>query len=282
MPALADRFEFMPPQQGGMVRGFGLALLAHGLLVAALTWGINWKSQPQTAVAEAELWSALPQPAAPKPVELPPAAPAPVIAPAPPSPVAPAVPAPPALREAEIALEQARQKKLQDDQKTAQARQRAEQQREAERKLAAKKAEDLKLAQAKAAEQTREEEAKLRKQREDNLRRIASLAGATGSPNAIGTAPQAAGLSLSYQARLQARVQPNIVAAEDLPPHLVAEVEVRSSPEGIIISRALVKSSGNPVWDNIVLRAIDKTAFLPRDENGKVPSPLSIKFRPRN
>ncbi|MGY8904983.1 MAG: TonB C-terminal domain-containing protein [Burkholderiales bacterium] len=279
MPALADRFEFMPPQQGGLVRGFGLALLAHGLLVAALTWGINWKSQPQTVLAEAELWSSLPQQAAPKPVELPPAAPAPVIAPAP---VTPPAPAPPALREAEIALERAKQKKLQDDQNAAQARQRAEQQREAEKKLAIKKAEDLKLAQAKAADQTKEEEAKLKKQREDNLRRIASLAGATGAPSAIGTAPQAAGLSQSYQARLQARVQPNIVAAEDLPPHLVAEVEVRSSPEGIIISRALIKSSGNPVWDNIVLRAIDKTAFLPRDENGKVPSPLSIKFRPRN
>lgn len=261
MPALADRFEFMPPQQGGLVRGFGLALLAHGLLVAALAWGINWKSQPQTAVAEAELWSALPQLAAPKAVKTPPPLPVTVIAPEPlPT---PAAAAPPALPEADIALARERQKKLQDAQKAA----------------------DLKRAQAQAAEQAaqaKQDEAKLKQQREDNLRRIASLAAANNPPTAIGTVPQAAGLSRSYQARLQAHVQPNIVAAQDLPPHLAAEVEVRSSSEGIIISRTLVKSSGNPTWDNIVLRAIDKTAFLPRDENGKVPSPLSITFRPRN
>lgn len=259
MSALAERFEFTPPPQGGLVRGFGLALLAHGFLIAALTWGISWKSQPQTAVAEAELWSALPQQAAPQLAQTPPPAPAAVQAPTP-------LVTPPAAREAEISLE----------------RERKNQQQAADKKLADKKAADLKLAQTKAADQARQNEAQLKKQREDNLRRIAGLAGASGSPNAVGTAPQAAGLSLSYQARLQARVQPNIVATEDLPPHLIAEVEVRSSPEGIIISRALIKSSGNPVWDNIVLRAIDKTAFLPRDENGKVPSPLSIKFRPRN
>jgi colicin import membrane protein len=39
------------------------------LLMLALGWGINWKRDPVTLSGEAELWSALPQEAAPKLVE---------------------------------------------------------------------------------------------------------------------------------------------------------------------------------------------------------------------
>jgi colicin import membrane protein len=40
----------------------------------------------------------------------------------------------------------------------------------------------------------------------------------------------------------------------------------------------IVKSSGVPAWDEAVLKAVDKTAVLPRDENGKVPSPMLLSF----
>jgi colicin import membrane protein len=61
-----ERNAFQPPQPGGQGRSFALALVAHALLVMALTWGINWKSQPNDLSVTAELWSAVPREAAPR------------------------------------------------------------------------------------------------------------------------------------------------------------------------------------------------------------------------
>jgi colicin import membrane protein len=61
-----------------------------------------------------------------------------------------------------------------------------------------------------------------------------------------------------------------------------AEVEVRTSPDGTIISRKLTQSSGVKSWDEAVLKAIDKTEVLPRDTDGRVPSPITITFRPKD
>ena len=61
-----------------------------------------------------------------------------------------------------------------------------------------------------------------------------------------------------------------------------AEVEVRCSPDGTIVGKKLVKSSGNSAWDNAVLKAIDKTEILPRDTDGRVHSPLLLVFKPND
>ena len=55
---------------------------------------------------------------------------------------------------------------------------------------------------------------------------------------------------------------------------------VRASATGTILARRLVKSSGNKDWDVAVLRAIDRTAELPRDTDGRVPPVLVITFTP--
>jgi colicin import membrane protein len=57
-------------------------------------------------------------------------------------------------------------------------------------------------------------------------------------------------------------------------------VEVRTGPDGAIVSRKVIKSSGNKAWDEAVLKALDKTESLPRDADGRIPSPLVIGFRP--
>ena len=59
-----------------------------------------------------------------------------------------------------------------------------------------------------------------------------------------------------------------------------AEVEVRAAPDGTIVGKRLVRSSGVKEWDDAVLRALDKTESLPRDTDGRVPSPVVIEFRP--
>lgn len=43
-----------PPEAAGIGRGLALALLAHGLLILALSWGLHWHSDNSPAF-EAEL-----------------------------------------------------------------------------------------------------------------------------------------------------------------------------------------------------------------------------------
>jgi colicin import membrane protein len=74
---------------------------------------------------------------------------------------------------------------------------------------------------------------------------------------------------------------PNIVFTDTLPGNPAAVVEVRAGPQGTIIGRRLVSSSGHRDWDEAVLRAVDRTGTLPRDVDGRVPPVITITFRPR-
>jgi colicin import membrane protein len=295
MPAAIDRLEFAPPPQPGRVPAFVLAVLAHLLLMLALTWGISWNRESENVAAEAELWSSVPQQAAPKLVEAPPPAPAPPV-----QRVAPTPPPPPAPREADIAQEREKMKQELAQQKTIEARKKQEE-LEREKKLEArKKQEELKreqLAEKKAAEERKKQQeqvkaAKTKKQleqenklaaalRDEQMRRIQGLAGATGSSTATGTAQRSAGPSDSYAGRIRARVRPNIVFTDDISGNPTAEVEVHMAPDGTITSRRLVKPSGVRSWDDAVLRALDRTEVLPRDVDGRVHTPLLIEFKPK-
>ena len=108
------------------------------------------------------------------------------------------------------------------------------------------------------------------------------MAGAKGGANAKGTAQQSSGPAAAYAGKLVARIRPNIVFTGSASGNPRAEVEVRTLPDGTIVGKKLVKSSGNPAWDEAVLRAIDRTNSLPRDENGKVPPTLLLEFRPQD
>jgi colicin import membrane protein len=77
-------------------------------------------------------------------------------------------------------------------------------------------------------------------------------------------------------------IKPNILLTDTLTGNPAAEVEVRAAPNGSIIGRRLLKSSGSKEWDEAVLRAIDRTDTLPRDTDGRVPPTLVISFRPRD
>ncbi|MFT4269136.1 MAG: protein TolA, partial [Xenophilus sp.] len=81
MSLAADRPEFAPPPQRGTLRALLLALIAHALLIAALTWGVRWKRDGDDDAVEAEIWSSSPQQAAQRTVTAPPPAPAPQPAP---------------------------------------------------------------------------------------------------------------------------------------------------------------------------------------------------------
>lgn len=295
MPAALDRLQFAPPPPPGMLRAVGFAVIAHLLLVLALGWGVHWKRDPVTLAVEAELWSALPQEAAPKLVEPAPVPPPPLPTPAPPPVVQVEPPKPePAPREAEIAIEREKEKQAEARRKQLalerEKKREADKQKQLEAKRELEERRKQELARAKAAEDKQKSETAKREkaekaieaQRQANLDRMKGLAGATGAPTATGTALRASGPSASYAGRVAARVKPNIVFTEEIVGNPRAEVEVRTAPDGTIVGQRIVKSSGVRSWDEAVLKAVIKTEVLPRDVDGRVPPSLIIDFRPRD
>ena len=318
MSARPKHIEFAPPAPEGTGRSVGASLVVHALLIVALTAGIQWKQDNSLSV-EAELWSAVPMAAAPKLVEV--EAPPPPPAPKPePKPVVKAPEPPAPNRDADIAL--AKKRKLEEEKKIQEAlkaeeRRKEEVKKEAEKKAKAKLEEDKRKLEAKKEEERKEKERKEKEKeraekerkekeakkqaeqkdnkvsaeeakkleaiRKENMKRIAGLAGASGNENATGTAIKSSGPSDSYGGRIRARVKPNITFdPSSVSGNPAAEVEVRCAPDGTIVSRKLVKFSGNAAWDNAVLKAIDKTEILPRDTDGRVHSPLLLVFKPND
>jgi colicin import membrane protein len=292
--AVLERDRFAPQQPPGMRSGLALAILAHAFLIVALTFGVNWKaSEPEGVVAE--LWSALPQAAAPRPTPPEPKPAPPVVEPKAAPPVAKPEPAPPPRADAQIAIERAarenarreeaeraeasRQAELRkrEDAKREEAKRAEAKRLEAERQRAAEQAEQKKL-----ADQAKKDEARQTAIREANLRRMMSQAGTSDDPAAAGNAARTSGPSATYAGRIKARVKPNIVLTTSVAGNPAATVEVKVAPDGTIVGRKLVTGSGSGAWDETVLRAIDKTEVLPKDTDGRVPPTIIITFRPND
>jgi colicin import membrane protein len=194
----------------------------------------------------------------------------------------------------QIAIEKAKEEKKKLEKKKAEAKALAKKEAEEEAKeeakeeelakkkraLEAKKAKDAK--DAKEAANDAKYEAALKAARDANLKRIQGLAGASGNESATGTAKQSTGPSAGYAGRVVARIKPNIVFTEDISTNPTAVIEVRCAPDGRIIGKKLIKSSGIKAWDEAVMRAIDKTEILPKDIDGTVPSSFEISFRPKD
>jgi colicin import membrane protein len=319
MNAIAHN-EFAPPPVGGFGRSLSFALFMHFLLLVAIALGVQWKTEPNNLSASAELWSAVPLEAAPAANEPEPTPPEPVKAveqkpepktevkpePPPPPPAVPKVNAAAEREAADIALKKELEKKKLEEKKEAELEKKKklekdkidkeklekekakEKEKEKVKELEKKKKEEsLKKAEAAAkakedAKKAAAEEKRTEALRNENLKRMQGMAGASGDEKAKGTALKSSGPSASYAGRIRARIKPNITFTEDVAGNPKAEVEVRTSPDGTILSRKLLSSSGNKAWDEAVLKAIDKTATLPRDEDGRVPPVLEISFRPKD
>ena len=268
-----QRDELMPREPRGNGPGFVLALLVHVLLVAALAFSVNWRSSEPVGV-EAELWAAVPQIAAPKAVE-----PEPTPVKPEPKPVPKPEPAPPKPEvrpDAQIAIEKA---KREDERKK---KDEAERQEKLEQAQAEKlKADKLKAEKEDKRKKDQEEQRKLAEFHDKEMKRILGQAGGAET-STTGSAQRSAGPSASYAGRIMARIKPNITFTDPINGNPMATVLVKLAPDGTIVDKRLVKSSGVPAWDAAVLRAIEKTEVLPRDIDGRVPPPFEIDFRARD
>jgi colicin import membrane protein len=307
MSLALDRPEFAPPPQRGTPRAVLLALVAHALLIAALTWGVRWRSDADEGAVDAELWSSTVQQAAPRLSA--PQAPTPAPAPPPPAPAPPPPPqvkapepAPPP-RTPDIALE--REKKLKEEKeqkerelerqqqqrkKELEAKQRAEDEAERKKaqqqKLAEQQKKQQQEAEAKQAEAKKQQEAAAKQAAADRaatLKRMQGLAGASGSDDSKGTAMRSSGPSSGYAGRIAAAVRPNITFpdAETVNGNPAAEFEVNLAPDGTIVGVKLTKSSGLPSWDEAAERGLHKTDKLPRDTDGRIFPSLIVSLRPK-
>jgi colicin import membrane protein len=289
--------KMRPRGADGWVPGTVLAIGVHLMLVAALALSVKWKiDSPE--VIEAEVWSEIPQAAAP--VDLPPPppleAPQPVVRTetpreeeaAPPRETIPDLVVAPKpkkdekkkpKREPVEVFESTPPKPIKPVKKPEKIPEKVPE------KPPVKKAETPPLkkpivppakpvtSKVTSPEGTATAAAEREAQRNERLQRMMNDLGGLGTS-------QSSGPSASYAGRIRARIQPRIVYTDSISGNRPAVVEVRCAPDGRIISRKLIESSGIPRWDEAVLRAIDRTEVLPADENGKVLPSMEISFRP--
>ena len=256
---LAPRPDDRPPQHEDWGTGVTISVIAHLTLIGALVWGLHWRSSPVEATASAELWSAVPEAAAPPPVEAPPP-PAPV---PPPPPVE--APKPP-----DIVIEKIPEPKKPEKPKP-------------EPPPKPVKVEPPKPTPAPPPPlppKDKLDAKQLAKLHDENLKRMMGQMDAPA--NATGTAARDSGPSASYAGRIIARLRPNVVLTDSVPGNPAVEVEIHCAPDGTIIGRRITKSSGSQAWDDAVLRAIDRTGTLPRDTNGKALDTIPIIWRPQD
>lgn len=158
-PALSPSRDALRPRSADSpLAGAMLSVLAHVGLVAALTLGVQWRTEGDTPAIEAELWAAVPQMAAPPAPSAEPA-PAPTPESTPPAPEPQAVPAPPPVPAPRVADS--------DTQDATIATERARKAREAQKKEDERLARIEKAKADKAEKREKERQEKLAKEQRD-------------------------------------------------------------------------------------------------------------------
>ncbi|MDF3838598.1 cell envelope integrity protein TolA [Cupriavidus basilensis] len=258
-------YPYQPVPERGTLGCFLLALLMHVFLGVLLYYGVHWQSSTPVGL-QAELWDATPATTAqpPEPAALPHPAPAPTVQ--------------PKEEEADIALQQQKRREAAAARQEAQeqARQQAREQADQRARLAREEA-DARARQATAANA----------QRRSELERLQAQAGGTVASQGVGnragnTAGAGGTASSGYPDRVRRRVKPNIIFTEEVSGNPAAVVAVQLAPDGSLLSARLTKSSGNSAWDSAVLRAVERSDPLPRDENGIAPGSVTLTFKPKD
>ncbi|WP_296892374.1 cell envelope integrity protein TolA [Thiobacillus sp.] len=259
-----------------------LALGVHVLFVLMLVFGVSWQTHHPEAVM-VDLWETLPDTPPPPPAR---PRPPPVKAPKP-EPVAPTPKPvekePPPPKTPDIALEK---KKAEAERlKKLQAIQAAEEKTRAEAAKA--------LREKQQAEQKRQ--ALLRQMEEEDLKqRVAAEAAANEARLTRLTQAQAAANKRQaemasvvgqYRDQISAKVRGNTRLPDNLKGNPEVRCLVKLLPTGEVQSVRVTKSSGNPAYDDAVVRAIEKSSPLPlptdRDARAAFVPELSFVHRPK-
>lgn len=101
-------------------------------------------------------------------------------------------------------------------------------------------------------------------------------------PQAIGTggssdkdaAQQNSGPSATYAGKIIQAIRDNTFFNETNPRQYTVKVMVRAVANGRIVSAEIVESSGQPAFDDAVIRGIRRIEVLPKDTDGRIPELL--------
>ena len=244
------------PRQPGKIRSVLLAIAVHGAFFALIVFGVTWQSRP-TPPLQAELWDKLP---AGKP------SPAPKAAPEPPPPEQPRAepkpePAPPAPPKADPRPEPPRpdpaiaeKKEREKKEREKKEREKKEQERkDLEKREQAKKEQERKEREAKAAAETKARvEAKARAEAEAQARAAAEAA----------TQARLSEID-SYRGRIRDKIRGKANVPDTVQGRPEVQVRIRILPGGDVLDIAIVRSSGNRVYDAAIERAIRSAQPLP-------------------
>jgi colicin import membrane protein len=283
-----------PRKVTGKWLALALAVLVQLAFVAVLVFSVRWqnrKPEPVTAELYAPTTKTTVTESPPQPPPQPAPQPVPQPAPQPPPQPAPAklpteaLPAPkvekPDARAADIALraraEEERRKKAEALRREEEAKSRAQQDALERQKVDEKKKLDAKLAEARARQQKETEAMRAQAERETESR-------ATADRDAQARAQQAtqrAKAEADWIRSIQSKVRGNVIVPSDMTGNPEAIFEVVQLPTGEIIDVQLRKSSGVRAYDDAVQRAIIKSSPLPRPERPDLfQRSLMLKFRP--
>ena len=276
----------IPVPSSQHVSSGSLSLVVHGLFIAALVFGLSWKTLPQIPV-EADLWQALPAPPPPPLAEPRPITPPPVAKPT----------------EADIALEKAKKQKLaeeikrkQEERIQAQEKAKAEQERLEQERVEKAKAEQERLEKQRQLKEQQEKE-RLEKERREAARRQLEQELASEMHDQMDAespqlkavqdrvrAAQQTRMVKDFRDRIMSKVKGNVHLPPTLAGNPQAEFQVTLLPNGEVLRVTLTKSSGQRLYDQEVERAILKSSPLPLPADKAAAAifrdGLALKFRP--
>ena len=261
---------FLPAPERPDNKSLLLSAAVHLLLLAALFFGVQWKSKAPTAV-EVEVWrAAAPSTVAPPPRPEPPPPPKPE-----PKPEPKIEPTP--LAKPDIAIKDEKKKK-EEPKKPEKPEPRKEEARKPEPKKPEPKREEPDWKKELANEQKQIEQQKaIQDQQAKAAAEASQLARIKADQAAAG---RAAGLA-DYVSKIRGKVRGNIVLPPSIQGNPEAILEITQLPSGEIINVRIRKSSGNRLLDEAIERAIRKSDPLPTPDKPELfQRILELKYRP--
>jgi colicin import membrane protein len=240
------------PQSGGSGLAIVLAVLMHLLLAALLFFGVRWQSSAP-AVIQAELWSAMPQTAAPAPRPVPPPPKVEVPKPEPKVLEEPPKVKPDIVEKAPVKVEPPKKKEPV----------------KVEAPKPQPKPEPVKIPPKPAVEAPPRPPSDL-----------ANILASAGTPS-TGKDQQTSGPRgrENYISRLQNAIKSQMRYPANCPNTTTVTMRIEQLPNGEVINTSVTKPSGIQAFDEAVDRAIHAASPLPRDDQGKVERVLNLDYK---
>jgi colicin import membrane protein len=241
----ADALAFPLRREPALLRSFMLAAAMHAGLVAVMVLGVHFQSHPPATV-EVELWDTSPPP--------PQAELKPVVKPEPPPPPPKVEPQKP-LAKPDIAV-----------QKKPEPKPKAKPEPKRDRDFEKRMREQLAMEQRAVAVQDEQ-------RRERELKDLIAKREADARSRALA----------AWTDKIRSKIRGNIILPRDIPGNPEAVFDVALLVTGEVLSVKQTRSSGYPVYDEAVYRAILKSSPLPKPDNPALfERRLELRFHPRD